>query len=310
MSRCQPMCQPESEEAHSIHASARSQSRRPMRAARFLTALLAMVCVAAADASHAAGRVFSDGFESGNTNQWSADGLRNKCTLVGSARDGGAPHSGNSMLECNWNGTVLWSDPAAYSTMVLPQSSWNYSREFLIRLWVRFDADVNHVDGDKLLRLYPHDNLESFFVAARMNVPGGPMFVFWEQVNGKAGPEFWGGSTQLGDTRWHKLEIYVKHNSVGAADGVLRVWLDGNVAQEATNIVSVAPDHQWGPLHLMSNWSNNPGWEHGATNHVYWDDIEVYTDRASGASGLMADATITGGSSTPTPDPPHSVSVR
>src|SRR5882762_4788636 len=50
------------------------ESRLLMRPARYITALLALVCVAAAGVSHAAGRMFSDGFESGNTNQWSADG--------------------------------------------------------------------------------------------------------------------------------------------------------------------------------------------------------------------------------------------
>src|SRR6266850_1246834 len=169
MSRRQALCQSESEELHAIDALARSRSQRRMRATRLVTALLAIACVAAAHVSYAAGRVFVDGFESGNTNLWNVDGSRNKCTVVGSAHDGGAPHSGNVMLECNWNGTVPWTDPTWYSTVVLPQTSWDYSREFLIRLWVRFDADVDHVNGDKLLRLYPHDDLESFFVAAQLD---------------------------------------------------------------------------------------------------------------------------------------------
>jgi len=279
-----------------------------MRATRLVTALLAIACVAAAHVSYAAGRVFVDGFESGNTNLWNVDGSRNKCTVVGSAHDGGAPHSGNVMLECNWNGTVPWTDPTWYSTVVLPQTSWDYSREFLIRLWVRFDADVDHVNGDKLLRLYPHDDLESFFVAAQLDQADGPIFVSWEKINGKDGPVSWGRGTKLGDTRWHKLEIYVKHNSMGALDGLVRVWLDGKLAQESPNIVSVAPGRKWGPLVLMSNWSNNPGWEHGPSNHVYWDDVEIYTDMGSGGSGVMADATIGGGSSRP--DPPRSVTVH
>ena len=268
-----------------------------------LASLLASVSV-----SYAAGRVFSDGFESGNTDQWRQDGSRDMCIVVGSAHDGGSPHSGKSMLECNWNGTVSWLDPTWYSTVVLPQASWNYSQEFLIRLWVRFDADVDHVNGDKVLRLYPHDYLESFFLAAQMNQPAGPIFASWEFLNGKDGPVSWGQGTRFGDTRWHKVEIYVKHNAQGATDGVLRVWLDGSVVQESVNLVTVAPGHQWGPLILMSNWTSNPGWEHDATNHVYWDDIEcLYTDLGSGGTGSMADATISGPA---TPDPPKSIAVH
>ncbi len=265
--------------------------------------------MAAAHASLAAGRAFVDGFESGIAEAWHADGSRDMCTVVSSAHDGGSPHTGNSMLECNWNGVLDWKDPAWFSTMILPESAWNYSREFLIRLWVRFDADVDHVNGDKLLRLYPHDDLESFFIAAQMDQPGGPIFVYWEKINGKDGPVAWGSGTQLGDTHWHKLEIYVKHNTPGTKDGVARVWLDGKLAQESVNLQTIATGRKWGPLHLMSNWSNNPGWEHDATNHVYWDDVEVYTDLAAGGEGSMADASITGGSS-PAPNAPNKVAVH
>jgi hypothetical protein len=88
------------------------------------------------------------------------------------------------------------------------------------------------------------------------------------------------------------------------------VWIDGGLKQEATHIVTVAPGHQWGPLYLMSNWSNNPGWEHGASNHVYWDDIEVYTDAGSGGSGNMSDATISAGSGDAQPAAPKNLTVQ
>jgi hypothetical protein len=286
-----------------------SYSGRRCGARALFTALLVVAGMAAAQASVAAGRAFFDGFESGNTDAWNADGGRDKCIVVNSAHDGGSPHSGNSMLECNWNGLLDWKAPAWYSTVVLPPSAWNYSREFLIRLWVRFDADVDHVNGDKLLRLYPHDDLESFFIAAQLDQTGGPIFVSWEKINGKDGPVSWGGGTKLGDTRWHKLEIYVKHNTPGIADGIGRVWLDGKVAQESVNVVTVATGHKWGPLILMSNWTNNPGWEHNATNHVYWDDVEVYTDMGVDGQGTMADASITGGTF-PAPNAPNKVAVH
>ncbi len=58
----------------------------------------------------------------------------------------------------------------------------------------------------------------------------------------------------------------------------------------------------------MSNWSNMPGWEHGANNHIYWDDIEMYTDTGVGGTGQMSDASIQGGSPgycAPTRQPPY-----
>jgi hypothetical protein len=299
------------EGAHAVEARARA--RRPMRAACSVTAAMVVVCVAA-QPSYAAGRVFSDGFESGNTSQWSSDGSRDRCIVVGTAHDGGGPHSGSNMLECNWNGLLDWSNASWYSTLKLSQSAWNYSREFLIRFWVRFDADVNHVNGDKVFRLYPNDKLDSFFLAAQMEASGGPIYVSWEHINGEDGPVSWGLKTKFGgDQSWHKVEIYVKHNASGASDGVVRVWLDGSIVQESTNIVSAAPGRQWGPMYLMSNWTNNPGWQHGPNNHVYWDDIEIYTDQGSGGTGLMADATMSSGASSGNaalPSPPQGVAVR
>ena len=309
MSRCEQaglLAAPLNDARVSQAAGARPMQRK-MRG-RFTVLLLAATLLAASRASDGAGRVFSDDFESGNLSKWSTDGTHSRCTLVQSALDGGTVHGGTHMMQCNWNGTVAWKDPNAYSTMVLPQSAWNYSSEFFIRLWVRYDSDVNHTDGGKLLRLDPNDNLESFYIGAQMNSGGGPAFIFWELISGAPGPEFWGSGTPLGDQRWHKVEIYMKASA--SADGILRVWIDGSLKQQATNIVTVAAGHKWGPLYLMSNWSNNPGWEHGASNHVYWDDIEVYTDAGSGASGNMSDATISGGSGGTQPAPPQNLIVR
>jgi hypothetical protein len=283
---------------------------RSRRAIKGLLGVLFLVAgIAGAQVSLAAGLAFMDSFESGTADAWHVDGARDKCAVVSSAHDGGSPHSGNNMLECNWNGTVDWKAHDWYSTVVLSQSAWNYTREFLVRLWVRFDADVDHVNGDKILRLYPHDDLESFFLAAQMDQNNGPIFVYWEKINGKDGAVSWGKGTKLGDTQWHKLEIYMKHNTPGHTDGVTRVWIDDKLTQESVNIQTVADGRKWGPLILTSNWTNNPGWEHDASNHIYWDDVEIYTDLGSGGPGSMSDASINGGT-LPAPNPPNKVAVH
>lgn len=256
--------------------------------------MLILVCLLTQRPAFSAGIALVDGFESGSVNApWSKDGARNMCSVTWRALDGGTPHSGNSMLICNWNGTVPWDDPNAYTTLVLPQSTWRYQSEFFIRLWLRYDQDVTHSYGGKVLRLDPNDKLDSFYIIAQMNSPGGPAQCVWELLNGAQGPSYWGAQTSLGDHSWHKVEIYVRASA--QHDGIARVWIDGSLRQEVTNAVTVTAGRSWGPLYLMSNWSNNPGWDHGANNHVYWDDIEVYTDMANGASGRMSDASISGG---------------
>ncbi len=57
--------------------------------------------------------------------------------------------------------------------------------------------------------------------------------------NGVQGPTYWGAGMPLGNHEWHKLEIYLKAST--SADGIARVWFDGALKQEITNIATVAP---------------------------------------------------------------------
>jgi len=273
-------------------ASSVARTNAWLSARRFALAALVSACGLGVGSAHAAGLAFSDDFESGTTSKWSKDGIHTMCTVVAGARDGGTPHGGSNMLECNWNGTATWNGPDAQSTLMLPQRAWEYKSEFFIRIWLRYDKDVTHSMGGKVLRLYPPDVLDDFFIVAQMNLSGGPAMIDWGMLSGKQGKVFWGEGTSLGDHNWHKIEVYMKASPT--TDGIARVWIDGILRQQLTNIATVAADHTWGPLYLMSNWSNNPGWEHGPNNHVYWDDVEVYTDTGTGASGKMSDASIVG----------------
>jgi hypothetical protein len=265
-----------------------------------VNALIALALISAVTGAQAAGRVFFDDFEAGNTNKWSADDFRNKCRVATGAVDGVPARAGSSMAECNWNGLTAWNDPSAYTSLKL--GSWDYSNEFLIRLWVRYANDVDRAFGSKLLRLDPNDFKDSFYLNAQMEQSNGPVFICWEWINGSTGPSVYGDGN-LGDGSWHELEIYIKLNTTGARNGVVRIWQDGRVKHEAVNITSVYPGNRWFPLYLMSNWSNNPGSEHDASNHVYWDNVEIYSDRGSGATGSLADASITVGAEPAPPAP-------
>jgi hypothetical protein len=157
---------------------------------------------------------------------------------------------------------------------------------------------VDRKAGAKLFRMYSPGLGDSFYIGAQMETPNTTLFAYWEEIAGQPGPEFWGDSSSLGDGQWHKMEIYVKHNTPGVANGTVRVWQDGAVKQQATNIVTIATGDHWYPIYLMSNWSNNPGWEHDANNHVYWDEFEIYSDNGTGGVGSLSDASIGVGGST------------
>lgn len=272
---------------------------------RWFAFALILVVAAVPDSSSAAGRVFFDDFESYSVGtipakSWSQDPPHPLPDVVADALDGGpGPVSGTKMLRTNWN-------EGDYSGVTL--TSWSYTNEFLIRFWFRTDADVDRKPGSKSFRLLNPSGRESYFHTPQMEIDGG-IFSFWEEIDGSSsvccGRRSFGETapTPLGNGHWHKIEIYVKHNTTGQTNGILRVWQDGVLIHEVINSKTVTDGNKWYPMYVMSNWSMNPGWEHDSSNHVYWDDFEIYSDTGAGATGSMSDATICAGQSCNLPRP-------
>jgi hypothetical protein len=242
------------------------------------------------------GRVFHDDFESGNADKWQME--YEKAVIVQTAKDGGSPHSGSHMAEGNWNGL-----PGQETRSGLYLPSWEYTNEFLVRFWLRYDQDVDKVGGNKVVRIagtYPN---HSFYCAAAMEKPNGVLFAYWESIGGVAGPILYDGPP-AGDCQWHRYDVYTKHHSPGQEDGIVRLFLDGQVVLEGVNIKSYAEGFKWGEFVFMSNWSSNPGWEHDGENHAYLDDVEIFSDAGTGGTGSMADGTAQAGADVITEPPP------
>jgi hypothetical protein len=268
-----------------------------------LTSIL-LVALLVAELSHAAGRVFYDGFEDGTTNKWQQDDFHNRCTVVGSALDGAAgPYNGSRMARCNWNGTVAWNDPARFESLTL--NSLSYSNEIFYRVRLRIDRNVDRTNGSplKLLRIYYWDgNTATYRDLFENSVSGNSL-----SNRGNAGsttlPTYWGGAP--GDNTgsssgWHKVEYYINH-----ATGTIKVWHDNVLIRNNTVGFN---SRKWLPFYLTSNWSD----PHDAANHIYFDEVEIYSDTGSGAAGSMSDASISvsGGGSSPPPalSPPNAPS--
>ena len=241
----------------------------------------------------AATRVFYDGFEDGTTNKWDPSGPtdRNRCASATSAVDGvvGA-HAGIRMASCNWNGIVAWNDPNAYTTLSL--NSWSYTNEMFIRFWIRLDQDMDNKDGAKLFRVGFGGDSDTFWQRDPVSLNGGTHEVW--TVGGNGIINAW-SPHNFEDRQWHKIEIYIKSDT--GPNGAITVWMDGVLTRSYqypyTGVTSTGTS-RWYPFNLMSNWSNNPGWEHDDKNHVYWDDFEIYSDSSAGspAIGSLSDATV------------------
>lgn len=258
--------------------------------------------VALWDVSHAASRVFYDDFEDGTTNKWSQDSYRNRCTVTTSAADGlkGA-FAGSRMARCNWNGTVAWNSSAKYESLMI--NSVPYSNEIFYRFKVRLDNNVNRTDGSslKLLRIYYWDGNQATYRDIFATAFPGPSMNNRGNAGNTALTTYWGGAagdnTGLSNS-WHTVEYYFNH-----ATGKIKVWHDKVLIRD--NNVSMG-GQKWLPFYLTSNFED----AHDATNYIYFDNIEIYSDAGTGASGSMSDASIGGsGSSTATP-PPAPTNVR
>lgn len=285
--------------------------RKPKRSSCLAIALILLTPLTLMDASHAAGRVFYDDFEDGTTNKWVQDDYRAKATVTQQAVDGLGPHSGKYFVKINFNGLVAWNDPLAYTTLRL--NSWPYTKAFFIRMWWRLDKNFGGGmslpgDGAKLMRLNDVP-------------PSGSYSVFMLQSSGSH--EQWNYDTTLfinkwsGDSGtllsqrggWHKIEIYVYQDNT---NGIIKRWHDGILTYNYTGKTNDSSNSRYYPLYLPSNWSNNPGWEHGANNNFYVDAVEIYSDSGTGATGSMSDASIlVGGSTTIQPPPaPSNLQIR
>lgn len=79
-----------------------------------------------------------------------------------------------------------------------------------------------------------------------------------------------GPTGMLQKNRWYSIEQYVKMNSPGEADGILRAWVDGKLAYEKTDVVyRTVPD-----LKIESVWMNV---YHGGTEDAP-SDLSLFID--------------------------------
>ncbi|QQR78686.1 MAG: hypothetical protein IPJ68_00140 [Candidatus Moraniibacteriota bacterium] len=254
----------------------------------------------------AAGRVLTDGFESGNNNLWSQNPLgKNKCPVVIQSTSVGsvAPHTGSYAAQCNWT-NLDWQDPNFYNANFFESS--NYTSDVFIRFWVRYDNDVDLNTGSKLLRF---GDLGGSFCDFQLEqgVSAGVICQIYAVRGGNANwlsPNCYSAATNI--RQWNKFEIYIKEGVSGQA----KVWLNDNLFCDRSG--NTTQDESWARVNAVSNWSNEVGWEHDMNNHTYFDDWEIWTDNANEAhTGTMAGGDIAAnGTDTTPPAAPTGLGVQ
>jgi hypothetical protein len=256
------------------------------RVALAVAAIGGLACLSTG--AHAAGRVFYDGFESGNTNAWSQDLPHDRCPVVNRASDGGpGPYSGSQMVACTWS---AGQDGSPYQSLAAPI---NYSNEFLMRVRMRVDKNfVPTTPGSqtKILRFFVFDGSDRSKYLDLFSIvhPGGDLgYTGTAALSGQLPGPVWGtsGVAAADPASWHKVEYYINQSA-----GLIRMFQDGVKVREwgpGLNFNGV----RWTPLYLTSNWGD----PHVAGT-IYFDEMEVFSDTGTGASGSLADASVSSGS--------------
>jgi hypothetical protein len=86
----------------------------------------------------------------------------------------------------------------------------------------------------------------------------------------------WGESAALWDGQWHRYRFHWKLSSDGAADGAVKVWIDGQLVYSKTGIRTTdnsgrAISSIWG-IGLGRNMNQGPG----QTQHVWWGSVKAW----------------------------------
>lgn len=263
-----------------------NQHNRSLIVNFFMTSLILLAQLLFSIPSSAASRVFYDTFDGGINSRWTNDDFHNRCQSWASASDGGSPHNGSGMLACNWNGTVDYTDGRAFEALYLP--SFSYSNEIFMRAWIRWDHDTAGAKaGPKIFRMgvWPSDT----YCAAYFDSGGASCFENGDKI------VWWGQGSNL-NTSWHKFEFYLR----AGTSGQMKIWIDDQLQFSGTGD-AVPAGGSWGAFNMSSNYSGGAGCcDHDATNHIYWDEFEIYSDVGTGATGSMSDGTISASSTNST----------
>ncbi len=79
--------------------------------------------------------------------------------------------------------------------------------------------------------------------------------------------------------RWHTLRQYVKLNTPGQRNGVLKVWFDGNLVLNRTNLrYRTVPTLKIDKFYFSTFFGGgNDTWRNTKLEHTYFDDFKIYT---------------------------------
>jgi hypothetical protein len=237
----------------------------------------------------------SDGFESGNLNNWTDD----DGGFTGMAVTTSGPHAGTYANMQSFNagdtgtyGAVFFAD---HPLLHPPDPQWTGVQETDVSLqWAaKFSPGFNPSSGSTKMFImasfeswtapYPGPNSWApYYTILQIDSSGRPFL----DHNRKVGTPGWmemdqnqGTAVSITDGAWHVLKAHLKLNTPGAADGIGEMWIDGVLKVRYTNVDFRGSYTANGWNHLVLS-SNMPAGAPQAQQE-YWDDVLLTGGAAS-----------------------------
>jgi len=216
--------------------------------------------------SHASSILFLDGFESGKTSKWSV--ATGYVTTLN-------PRSGAYCI------AVPYEDGQTHMMRIDLGVGIAPTNEFFIRFWVKIGANYHAPYlGWKWIRL-KHGQVDGIQAEFFCNSESwGTQVVSYQTGGFHDNPSLnWNWYTGgMADGNWHKVEVFGKYNTDSQANGILRVWGDGNLKFESTSFVWRTDTWANDTFKLFYLPSNAGDGTHRAQSGdiIYYDDIEIW----------------------------------
>jgi hypothetical protein len=166
--------------------------------------------------------------------------------------------------------------------------------ELYSSFWIKFDKNFDFVRGGKVPGMCggmcneggDKPNGQDGFGGIMMWRPNGKVvqYVYHPDQPGMYGEDFpWniGGQRYFEPGQWHQIENYIKMNTPGQRNGMIKGWFDGELALEVANmrfrdVDTFGVDAFFFQTHFGGGDSS---WQPNTDQHIYYDEFVVATER-------------------------------
>jgi hypothetical protein len=241
-----------------------------LRATSFLSALAIVLSAAPAGAQDGTGLPWTSSFESGDFREWNR-GPRNVTVVTTDAPDG--TRAARAALVAGTQNPTTYAEHVFGDWYSLPSPKTKVEEVYL-RFYSRFSSGyqwpntgqkvvifnlMNGVDGDRRYQVYISINSDGTYRVDHSYIDTWQFFGLSQNV---------GSAVRARFDQWDKLKLYVRLNSPGQSNGIVRLWVNDVLKLEYTNR-NIRQSTSYGLSKLiLSAWST----DESPVNGVQWWD--------------------------------------